>query len=175
MINLKSVPHTNKIVNSNNQIVFKYPANTLLDNITNDLWGIVVEYYYHHLPFACGDEKTQSTDYRLMTQKECESVGFRKLFSDYYFGAEGIYSLEKSEHIKYNFSFYVVRAGKLVCIVEGLHAFHNGTKKDELLPFEINVTKNYIYNMKFDNERPKIKQFGIDNWFLFIKKRIYLY
>jgi len=72
------------VLDPNNQKRFKFPANTLLDQISTDLWAIIFKYYYCHQPFAIGNFDTNYLGYRIITQKECKTRDFKDLFEEYY-------------------------------------------------------------------------------------------
>ena len=79
-MSLKIAPHTNKITNANNQTVFKFPSNTVLDNILPDVWVKIIEYYHHDIPFIISTTKHPSIEYEEITYTK----GFENLFFDYY-------------------------------------------------------------------------------------------
>jgi len=82
-----------KIVNSNYQKIFKYPNNTLLDNILPDIWPIIIDYYQHDKTFMIGSDKKYSGYKKIKWLRYTND--FKTFFSDYYKNNEGLYCLEK--------------------------------------------------------------------------------
>ena len=71
---------TYNIEDANGKVLFKFPANTVLDKIT-DVWPLIMNYYENFYPIMIGG---QCGKYRELTTKEFKTDKFIKLFSDMY-------------------------------------------------------------------------------------------
>mgnify|MGYP003388057051 CR=1 FL=1 len=91
------IVHINHILNSNNQEIFSVPSHTLLDKILPELWSPIINYYYHHRPFVIGGWKPKYNGYRMITQPECETDDFKKLFEEYREINKGLYSMDNMQ------------------------------------------------------------------------------
>ena len=109
---------TVNIKNTNNQIIFQYPGNTLLDNIPIDLFPTIINYYHCHHPFAIGKMNKQYNGYKLMNNKECETNVFSQMFFEYYFNNNGLYALDNSLEGK-----YVSNSSHILCYVTSRDAY----------------------------------------------------
>lgn len=89
---------TNHILNSNNQEIFKFPGQSLLDKILPELWPTIIDYYYHNQPFVIGDRDKQYPGFRLITQQECETDDFDILFHMHL--PDGLYAMDNIEFIE---------------------------------------------------------------------------
>lgn len=71
---------TYNIEDANGKVLFKFPANTVLEKIT-DVWPLIMNYYESFYPIMIGG---QCGKYRDVTIKEFKTNKFIKLFSDMY-------------------------------------------------------------------------------------------
>jgi hypothetical protein len=74
-----------KIYGSNGKGIFKYPCNTLLDMICNDLWNIIIKYLYCHV-YIIGDIDAKYIGYH---PAACSEINAKE-FMDYYFKNDGL-------------------------------------------------------------------------------------
>ena len=174
-MSVKVIPYFNQIVNSNNQKIYNFPANTVLDNILPDLWSKIIEYYYHHKTFAFGTEKTKKSNYRQVGRREFKTAGFKKLFSECYFGYNGLHCLSNliltENPILYIRSVkngLVINSPKQICLKLDITGKVN---EDDFVLFSKNdFTENELETIdcirRFDHGLVAL---------LFIKKGIYLY
>ena len=200
-MSVKVIPHINKVVNSNNQIIYKFPANTLLDNILPDLWLKIIEYHNHHKTFAFGAESVfsnyrlvterKNSNYRLVTLEELETDSFRKLFSDCYFGYKGLHCLENTRlqknpiiHVHDIDNALMIKRNETIEQWKGpkyisLKLEYTGDVKDNFPPFQENTFVPFLDNAFTETEIKKMvcmRQCFFGNFaLLFIKKGIYLY
>lgn len=79
---------TKTICDINGKKLLKYPENTLLDAIINDLWNDIIRYLDYH-PFAIGFQVETYTGYRAISQGEFNPFEFRK----YYMKNKGVPNL----------------------------------------------------------------------------------
>lgn len=85
---------TKKVIDSNDNIIYEFPGDTLLDNILPDLWPSIISYQHCNHPFKIGKKNTQYTGYRVIYDEECDTKQFSKLFIEYYEKNNGLYSLD---------------------------------------------------------------------------------
>lgn len=83
--------HTNVIKDSKGNKLYKFPCNTLLDDILIDLWSEIIKYMYYH-QYALGIHNKTHIGYRKMTKDEFDS--HKVNFLNYYWMNKGIYSLD---------------------------------------------------------------------------------
>ena len=172
-MSLKITPQTiNTITNSNDQSIFEFPANTILDKILPDLWTLITNYYYCDKPLAFGNYTT-NPEYRLITQEECETKDFKQLFLNCYYHNKGIYclndftafrTLEDMSSLTHDFYAQIGENTFPICLPINKKDF----KKGDLIRF--NFT-NKIDDLKFVKKTvPRLR-----TGFLLIKKGIRLY
>jgi hypothetical protein len=89
-MSIKIVNAFNRIIyDSNGRKAFKFPINTALDNILNDLWTDIIKYMCLY-PFALGNEQM---GYHKMTLEEFNAN--KDTFYDYYKKNNGIHIFGK--------------------------------------------------------------------------------
>lgn len=73
------------ITDKNDKIILKFPIDTVLDNIIDDLWNNIIK-YMDYQPFLIAIPKYALSGYRLIREDEFDS----KKFLDYYFNNRSI-------------------------------------------------------------------------------------
>jgi hypothetical protein len=76
---------TKTICDKNGKKILKYPENTLLDTIINDLWNDIIRYIDYHT-FAIGFLTQSYSGYRAIRREEFSPIQFR----NYYIKNKGI-------------------------------------------------------------------------------------
>lgn len=82
-----------KISSPTGEVLFVYPANTVLDLIIPDLWPNIINNIHNDL-FAIGKHDKMYPDYHLVTKDECYSPKFIYIFKDYCQKNNGIISMD---------------------------------------------------------------------------------
>ena len=67
----------NVICDNSDNVIFKFPQNTLLDKIS-DVWPLIMSYYTNYYPFTIGID---DENYRELTYDEAKTDQFIKLFA----------------------------------------------------------------------------------------------
>lgn len=130
----------NVIHNSNNNVIFTYPLNTLLDKIV-DQWSLIMDYHENYYPFAVGKP---DKNYREVIPNELDSEMFMKLF---------IITYKKNKIKTNNFKFPNVDAlfisiyGKRLCVTDddSLYMEHIASSSLPEVMFD-NISNKYIQN-----------------------------
>lgn len=73
-------PRLLNVIFDNDDIIFKFPQNTLLDKIT-DVWSLIMNYYKNYYPFMIG---VTDKNYRELRYEEAKTDKFIKLFATAY-------------------------------------------------------------------------------------------
>jgi hypothetical protein len=95
-----SVKITKTICDKDNKKILKYPIDTILDNIVNDLWTDIIKYMDFEFAIGCSHEIYAG--YRKINEKEFEE--FKSIFGTYYAKNGGIKILPGSSQCS-TFSF----------------------------------------------------------------------
>lgn len=126
---MNSKPQTVKIItDSNDKVILKFPINTPLDNIIDDLWANIIK-YMDYQPFLITMPKYTLPGYRLITEDEFDDG---KKFLDYYFSNRSIPHLgDKAEYSQ--------------LIVGNYYIINKGNK----LNWKVGIKVNYSKTIKF--------------------------
>lgn len=130
----------NVIHDHNDNIIFTYPLNTLLDKII-DQWSLIMDYHENYYPFAVGKA---DENYREVIPNELDSEIFMKLF---------IISYKKNKIKAHNFYFpnvdglfISVNKGRLCITDDDSHYIkHILTSKQSDIVYD-NISGSYIQN-----------------------------
>jgi len=95
-----------KILNKDNQQIFEYFGNNLLDSICSDSWNLIINYYYSHAPIKIGTYDAKYPGYRIIKDAECNTQDFKKLFTEQY-NKNKIGAFDK---ISYNYDWVSIRS-----------------------------------------------------------------
>lgn len=81
-----------KISSPTGEVLFVYPANTLLDFIILDLWPIIINHFIYE--FVIGNYNKQYSGYRLVNNDDIKIQKFKDDFKNYYKKNNGILSID---------------------------------------------------------------------------------
>lgn len=124
----------------NNNVLFTYPLNTLLDKIV-DQWPLIMNYHENYYPFAVG---TPDDNYREVTSDDLDSEMFMKLF---------IITYKKNKIKTHNFQcpgvdvLFISINGLRLCVTDDILQYtkHIATIKKPELIYD-HISNEYIQN-----------------------------
>lgn len=82
-ISIKSIT-IRRVFNERNNLIYQFPAETLLDNIIPDLWPTIIHYENTKIVFGLGNYNDAYPGYRLVNDIECMKGSFHDLFTIHY-------------------------------------------------------------------------------------------
>lgn len=139
----------NKITDPKGNVLFKYPGETLLDQINTDLWSLIIKFYWSNISFALGNRYAKYSEFRIITIEECDKKSFFKSFTGFYNQNKGLYLL--SDH---SYSSRIIIASDIYfCINDKLCYIH---EKDKESIAQIHDDESVITTINSISWAPKI-------------------
>ena len=134
----------------------------------------IIDYYYHHVPFTVDMNRTNNKNYRMITQKECDTIEFKKLFMSCYNNDKGLYSLDDfiislDYMLVHNMTHFLLNKKNAIF----LKSSKIGNIKKDIFATFGGVESDCIQSI--DSIQFMTNQYSYNQALLFIKKGIKLY